>query len=103
MIVGGAEGTVRQDWEPEGLIEVWTLLEDDMKKVRNKSGPTRLRFALLLRFSRWRPVPGVAQGGSGRSRLDLDLAIRAATVPSPRTPQEETTAASGRSAGSPSP
>jgi hypothetical protein len=33
---------VRQDWEPEDLIEVWTLLEDDMKKVRNKSGATRL-------------------------------------------------------------
>jgi len=26
---------VRQDWEPEDLIGVWTLLEDDMKRVRN--------------------------------------------------------------------
>jgi len=25
---------MRQDWEPEDLIEVWTLLEDDMKRVR---------------------------------------------------------------------
>ncbi|CAL9609423.1 Tn3 family transposase ISNpu13 [Streptomyces sp. enrichment culture] len=41
---------MRQDWEPEALIEVWTLLEDDMKRVRNKSGATRLGFALLLRF-----------------------------------------------------
>ncbi|WAX76481.1 group II intron maturase-specific domain-containing protein [Streptomyces sp. KMM 9044] len=41
---------MRQDWEPEDLIEVWTLLEDDMKKVRNKSGTTRLGFALLLKF-----------------------------------------------------
>jgi hypothetical protein len=41
---------VRQDWEPEDLIEVWTLLEDDMKRVRNKSGATRLGFALLLKF-----------------------------------------------------
>jgi hypothetical protein len=32
---------VRQDWEPEDLIEVWTLLEDDMKRVWNKSGATR--------------------------------------------------------------
>ncbi|MYS77837.1 hypothetical protein GTY88_46555 [Streptomyces sp. SID5926] len=31
-------GCVRQGWEPDGLIEVWTLIEDDMKKVRNKSG-----------------------------------------------------------------
>lgn len=41
---------MRQDWEPEDLIEVWTLLEDDMKRVRNKSGATRLGFALLLKF-----------------------------------------------------
>ncbi|MBW8705531.1 hypothetical protein MBT84_38595 [Streptomyces sp. MBT84] len=41
---------MRQGWEPEDLIEVWTLLEDDMKKVWNKSGATRLGFALLLKF-----------------------------------------------------
>lgn len=41
---------MRQDWEPEDLIEVWTPLEDDMKKVRDKSGATRLGFALLLKF-----------------------------------------------------
>ncbi|BBC28961.1 hypothetical protein SGFS_002520 [Streptomyces graminofaciens] len=41
---------MRQDWEPEGLIEVWTLLEDDMAKLRNKSGANRLGFALLLKF-----------------------------------------------------
>ncbi|WP_327370528.1 hypothetical protein [Streptomyces sp. NBC_01217] len=27
-----------QDWEPEDLFEVWTLLEDDMKRVRNPAG-----------------------------------------------------------------
>ncbi|MET8383334.1 DUF4158 domain-containing protein [Streptosporangium canum] len=41
---------MRQDWEPEDLIEVWTLLEDDMKRLRNKSGANRLGFALLLKF-----------------------------------------------------
>ncbi|MGW9287514.1 DUF4158 domain-containing protein [Streptomyces albidoflavus] len=41
---------MRQDWEPEDLIEVWTLLEDDLKRVRNKSGATGLGFALLLKF-----------------------------------------------------
>jgi TnpA family transposase len=41
---------VRQDWEPEDLIEVWTLLEDDMKRLRNKSGANRLGFALLLKY-----------------------------------------------------
>ncbi|MEI5100224.1 DUF4158 domain-containing protein [Streptomyces sp. PmtG] len=41
---------MRQEWEPEDLIEVWTLLEDDMGKLRNKSGANRLGFALLLKF-----------------------------------------------------
>ncbi|MGW0565603.1 DUF4158 domain-containing protein [Streptomyces sp. NPDC003016] len=42
---------MRQDWEPEDLIEVWTLHEDDKKRVRNTSGTARLGFALLLEFS----------------------------------------------------
>jgi hypothetical protein len=41
---------VRQEWEPEDLIEVWTLLEDDQERLRNKSGANRLGFALLLKF-----------------------------------------------------
>lgn len=41
---------MRQDWEPEDLIEVWTLLEDDSKRLRNKSGANRLGFAMLLKF-----------------------------------------------------
>lgn len=41
---------MRQEWEPEDLIEVWTLLEDDMARLRNKSGASRLGFALLLKF-----------------------------------------------------
>jgi hypothetical protein len=49
VIIGLGEGMrVRQDWEPEDLIEVWTLLEDDMKRLRNKSGANRLGFAMLL-------------------------------------------------------
>nr|WP_269801017.1 DUF4158 domain-containing protein [Streptomyces jeddahensis] len=31
-------------------MEVWTLLEDGMKRVGNKSGATRPGFALLLKF-----------------------------------------------------
>lgn len=41
---------MRQDWEPEDLIEVWTLLEDDMKRLRSKSGANRLGFTMLLKF-----------------------------------------------------
>jgi hypothetical protein len=41
---------VQQEWEPEDLIEVWTLLEGDQERLRNKSGANRLGFALLLKF-----------------------------------------------------
>jgi TnpA family transposase len=41
---------MHQEWEPEDLIEVWTLLEDDQKALRNKSDANRLGFALLLKF-----------------------------------------------------
>ncbi|MFE6664959.1 hypothetical protein ACFVFH_15550 [Streptomyces sp. NPDC057697] len=37
----GQGAWARQDWEAEDLIEVWTLLEDDMKKARSKSGAAR--------------------------------------------------------------
>ncbi|MFF8691440.1 hypothetical protein ACF08W_04460 [Streptomyces sp. NPDC015144] len=40
---------VRQEWEPKELISVWTPLEEDMGRLRNKSGANRLGFALLLK------------------------------------------------------
>ncbi|WP_424922626.1 DUF4158 domain-containing protein [Streptomyces sp. wa53] len=46
----GEEWGVRREWEPEDLIEVWTLLEEDQERLRNKSGANRLGFALLLKF-----------------------------------------------------
>ncbi|MBC3987570.1 hypothetical protein H8N00_01320 [Streptomyces sp. AC563] len=36
MTTGGSG--VRQGWEPEDLIEVWTLLEEHQERLRNKSG-----------------------------------------------------------------
>jgi len=41
---------VRQEWDLEDLIAVWTLVENDWALIANKSGPTRLGFALLLKF-----------------------------------------------------
>lgn len=34
----------------EELVEHWTLLDDDQALVGGKRGPTRLGFALLLKF-----------------------------------------------------
>ncbi len=41
---------MRREWEPEALIESWTLVDDDWELVANKSGVTRLGFAALLKF-----------------------------------------------------
>jgi hypothetical protein len=41
---------MRREWTPEDLIASWTLVEDDWRLVGNKSGATRLGFALLLKF-----------------------------------------------------
>jgi hypothetical protein len=38
---------VRQEWEPEDVI---ALLEDEVVRLRNKTGANRLGFALLLKF-----------------------------------------------------
>jgi hypothetical protein len=41
---------VRSEWSPEELVESWTLLGDDWRRVGNKSGATRLGFAVLLKY-----------------------------------------------------
>ncbi|HEU4734272.1 MAG TPA: DUF4158 domain-containing protein, partial [Kofleriaceae bacterium] len=41
---------MRREWEPEELIAGWTLVDRDWELVANKSGATRLGFALLLKF-----------------------------------------------------
>lgn len=54
LIVARGAGTtvraVKQDWDPEELIACWTLVEQDWPLVGNKTGATRLGFALLLKF-----------------------------------------------------
>lgn len=63
---------MRQDWTPEQLVDEWTLEEGDRELVGNKSGATRLGFALLLkffqiegRFPSPRPLVGVLVGAGG--------------------------------------
>ena len=41
---------MRRDWDPEDLIACWTLLDADRALVGNKTGTTRLGFALSLKF-----------------------------------------------------
>jgi hypothetical protein len=41
---------MQRHWEPEELIEQWTLLPADRALPANKSGSTRLGFAILLLY-----------------------------------------------------
>lgn len=41
---------MRQEWSIDELVSAWTLVEADWPLVGNKTGATRLGFALLLKF-----------------------------------------------------
>lgn len=41
---------MRVDWPTEDIVGSWTLVDDDWRLVGNKTGSTRLGFALLLKF-----------------------------------------------------
>jgi hypothetical protein len=41
---------MRREWSPEDLIESWTFVGQDWTLVGNKTGATRLGFALMLKF-----------------------------------------------------
>lgn len=41
---------MRREWDLEDLIECWTLDETELKELGNKSGATRLGFALMLKY-----------------------------------------------------
>ncbi|MEU7988679.1 Tn3 family transposase [Streptosporangium canum] len=41
---------MRREWELEDLIECWTLDKEEFALLANKSGATRLGFALMLKF-----------------------------------------------------
>jgi len=38
------------EWSTEDLVGSWTLVDEDWRLVANKAGPTRLGFAVLLKF-----------------------------------------------------
>lgn len=41
---------MKRNWQPEELVEHWTLLNDDLALLANKTEQNRLGFALLLKF-----------------------------------------------------
>jgi hypothetical protein len=57
---------MRREWALEDLIECWTLDEPESGLLANKSGATRLAFALMLKFFDWRR--GFPAGRMSRGR-----------------------------------
>ena len=41
---------MKRDWNADELVEHWTLLPGEKQWLANKTGPTRLGFAVLLKF-----------------------------------------------------
>lgn len=41
---------MKRQWDTDDLIEQWTLLPRDLALLANKTGPTRLGFAVLLLY-----------------------------------------------------
>lgn len=41
---------MRVEWSTEDLVGSWTLVDEDWRLLGNKTGATRLGFALLLKF-----------------------------------------------------
>ncbi|MGH3843499.1 MAG: Tn3 family transposase [Pseudonocardiaceae bacterium] len=72
---------MRREWELEDLIECWTLDEAELGMLANKTGATRLGFALMLkffeleaRFPRREDVPRVAvEFVAGQVKVDPEL------------------------------
>jgi integrase len=46
----GGGASVKRTWTEEELIERWTLAPDELPLLKGKAGPTRLGFAVMLRF-----------------------------------------------------
>src|SRR5215472_15837696 len=40
---------MKQDWHPDELAQHWTLTHDERELLGNKTGATRLSFAILLK------------------------------------------------------
>jgi hypothetical protein len=65
-VITRRRGCLARRLELDELVEHFTLLPDEVARLRNKSGPTRLGFALLLKFLHPQgSVPGWSWGAGG--------------------------------------
>lgn len=69
---------MKRQWETEELVEHWTLDVEDRTLLGNKTGATRLGFAILLKFFRREGrFPQREHQLVGASNHSLDTAQRA--------------------------
>lgn len=59
---------MHSDRTDDALADVWTLHPDDLSLLTNKSGATRLGFALLLKFFQYKRAPRQPLGSAARGR-----------------------------------
>ena len=50
MVANEGGNGVQAEWEPDELIDAWTLTGNDWDLIANKAGVTRLGFAVMLKF-----------------------------------------------------
>jgi hypothetical protein len=63
---------VKRQWEQEVLIDQWTLSATDRVLLGNKTGATRLGFALLLKyFGRLGRFPGQSSYNQAMERFPI--------------------------------
>ncbi len=41
---------MKHDWKREELEQQWTLFSEEQKLLKHKTGPTRLGFAVLMKY-----------------------------------------------------
>jgi hypothetical protein len=49
-VIADEVAAVQAEWEPDELIDSWTLTGSDWDLIANKAGVTRLGFAVMLKF-----------------------------------------------------
>ncbi len=60
---------MKRQWDIEELIEQFTLVPDDLNLLGNKTGATRLGFAVLLKYL----APNYVSCHQGQGKLNNNL------------------------------
>jgi hypothetical protein len=79
------EITMKQHWGTDELVEHWTLVPRETELLTNKTGATRLGFALLLKFFQLEAYLTVTASRRSPSLSAISLALNSCLVLKPFT------------------